>query len=68
MIMRSKFHEIEIAILNKIRSVAKLIMRSKLAFFRRTKPMTFYNTFEAISTIARNNSITFASKVSLKKF
>ncbi len=32
-----EFHEIEIAILNKIKSVAKLIMRSKLAFFRRSK-------------------------------
>jgi hypothetical protein len=29
-----KFHEIEIAILKEIKSVAKLIMRSKLAFFR----------------------------------
>ncbi len=32
-----EFHEIEIAIFHAIKNIAKLIMRSKLAFFRRSK-------------------------------
>jgi hypothetical protein len=32
-----KFHEIEIAIFHEIEIFAKLIMRLKLAFFRRSK-------------------------------
>ena len=31
-----EFHEIEIAIFHEIKNIAKLIMRSKLTFFRRS--------------------------------